>query len=644
MRADEERFYESVKDLDRESLLSGYVALHIKYEELLRNKSASDRITTEGVIQFQKLSKDYDKALNRIDQLEKTVKKLSDQLELKNRAIFGRNTEKFLDTLMSSENPPKEFEDESQTEDSDSGTEQNRIVISLAEYKRQLGEENNSNADSNNNGNKNGKHKKSGGRNRRSRLLDSLMNLPSQLIYDLDIDMLNDQYGEGNWRIAKWHEHYVVEKIENPLYVKKILTPVISSGLEHVMTTVPYRNPLKDRTYISASILADILYRKFVLALPFFRQAADYYMQGLDLSRQVIIGWVNELVPLIMTPVLKYMIQQMLLCPYHNCDETYLQVIKDGRAPGSKGFLWVHSTGELYDGNPIIIFIYEQTRGTDHLRKLLLEFHGYITCDAYISYHVLEEESGGRILTTGCMMHCRRYFALSLFVHDLKNMSEEEILQLPETKVLMLIRAIYHEEMKLRNLTARDRLAARKEYVLPKVNDLFDYIHELDNAGEHFSEKLSKAISYAVNQEKYLRRFLEDGNIPLDNGSSERYISSYSKGRANWLFADTMLGAEVNAAMYSIVETAKANKVNPYEYIKYLLEKMPEHLDEKGNVADSECLKDMMPWSDAFKTYHRECIDLRKTLYSEMFPIPVVPKPPKRVASLVPDDPGQNSA
>lgn len=644
MRADEERFYESVKDLDRESLLSGYVALHIKYEELLRNKSASDRITTEGVIQFQKLSKDYDKALNRIDQLEKTVKKLSDQLELKNRAIFGRNTEKFLDTLMSSENPPKEFEDESQTEDSDSGTEQNRIVISLAEYKRQLGEENNSNADSNNNGNKNGKHKKSGGRNRRSRLLDSLMNLPSQLIYDLDIDMLNDQYGEGNWRIAKWHEHYVVEKIENPLYVKKILTPVISSGLEHVMTTVPYRNPLKDRTYISASILADILYRKFVLALPFFRQAADYYMQGLDLSRQVIIGWVNELVPLIMTPVLKYMIQQMLLCPYHNCDETYLQVIKDGRAPGSKGFLWVHSTGELYDGNPIIIFIYEQTRGTDHLRKLLLEFHGYITCDAYISYHVLEEESGGRILTTGCMMHCRRYFALSLFVHDLKNMSEEEILQLPETKVLMLIRAIYHEEMKLRNLTARDRLAARKEYVLPKVNDLFDYIHELDNAGEHFSEKLSKAISYAVNQEKYLRRFLEDGNIPLDNGSSERYISSYSKGRANWLFADTMLGAEVNAAMYSIVETAKANKVNPYEYIKYLLEKMPEHLDEKGNVADPECLKDMMPWSDAFKTYHRECIDLRKTLYSEMFPIPVVPKPPKRVASLVPDDPGQNSA
>ncbi len=643
MRADEERFYESVKDLDRESLLSGYVALHIKYEELLRNKNASDRITTEGVIQFQKLSKDYEESLSRIDQLEKTVKKLSDQLELKNRAIFGRTTEKFLDTLMSSENPPEEFEDESQTEDCGDDPKENRVIISLDEYKKSMDEENEKDNNATKSRADSGK-KQSGKGSRKRRLLESLMNLPSQLIYDLDVDKLNADYGEGNWRIAKWHEHYVVEKIESPLYVKKILTPVISSGLEHVMTTIPYKNPLKDRTYISASIIADILYRKFVLALPFFRQAMDYYMQGLDLSRQVIIGWVNELVPLIMMPVIKHMIQLMLLCPYHNCDETYLQVLKDGRMPGTKSFLWVHSTGELFDGNPIIIFMYEPTRGTDHLRKLLLEFHGYLTCDAYISYHVCEKESNGRILVTGCMMHLRRYFALSLFVHDLNKMTEEEILQLPEIRVLMNIRAIYHEEKKLKNMTADDRLAARKEFVAPKVKELFDCIHELDASADPHSDKLSKAISYAINQETYLRRFLEDGNIPLDNGSSERYISSYSRGRANWLFADTVLGAEVNAAMYSIVETAKANKVNPYEYIKYLFEKMPEHLDEKGNVTDPECLDDMMPWSDTFHDYEIECTEKRNQLYSGMFPIPLVPKPPKKVASIAPDDSGQNSA
>ena len=642
MRADEERFYESALKMDYESLLSAYVSLHTEHEELLRTKKETDRITTEGVIQFQKLTKDYQDSLIKIEQLEKTIKKLSDQLELKNRAIFGRNTEKFLDTLASSENPPEEFEDESQTEDCDEGNNDSHTIISLDEYRKSLEEGSKGNPEGRKEG-KNAGNKKGKGL-KRSRLLDSLKGLPSQLIYDLDIDKLNSDYGVGNWRIAMWHEHYVVEKIENPLYVKKILTPVISSGLEHVMTTIPYKNPLKDRTYISASILADILYRKFFLALPFFRQAEDYSMQGLELSRQVIIGWVNELVPLIMTPVIKYMTQLMLLCPYHNCDETYLQVLRDGRAPGTKGFLWVHSTGELYDGNPIIIFIYEQTRGTDHLRKLLLEFHGYLTCDAYISYHVMEKESEGRITVTGCMMHCRRYFALSLFVKDLKNMSEEEIIQLPEVKVLMLIRAIYHEEMKLKNLAADDRLAARKEFVAPNVKAMFDYIHELEASDEPRSEKLSKAISYAINQEEYLRRFLEDGNIPIDNGSSERYIASYSRGRANWLFADTILGAEVNAAMYSIVETAKVNQVNPYEYIKYLLEKMPELLDDEGNVTDPECLKDMMPWSEAFHAYEHECICRRNSLYSSMFPEPMVPKPPKKATSLAPDDPGQNTA
>ena len=642
MRADEERFYESALKMDYESLLSAYVSLHTEHEELLRTKKETDRITTEGVIQFQKLTKDYQDSLIKIEQLEKTIKKLSDQLELKNRAIFGRNTEKFLDTLASSENPPEEFEDESQTEDCDEGNNDSHTIISLDEYRKSLEEGSKGNPEGRKEG-KNAGNKKGKGL-KRSRLLDSLKGLPSQLIYDLDIDKLNSDYGVGNWRIAMWHEHYVVEKIENPLYVKKILTPVISSGLEHVMTTIPYKNPLKDRTYISASILADILYRKFFLALPFFRQAEDYSMQGLELSRQVIIGWVNELVPLIMTPVIKYMTQLMLLCPYHNCDETYLQVLRDGRAPGTKGFLWVHSTGELYDGNPIIIFIYEQTRGTDHLRKLLLEFHGYLTCDAYISYHVMEKESEGRITVTGCMMHCRRYFALSLFVKDLKNMSEEEIIQLPEVKALMLIRAIYHEEMKLKNLAADDRLAARKEFVAPNVKAMFDYIHELEASDEPRSEKLSKAISYAINQEEYLRRFLEDGNIPIDNGSSERYIASYSRGRANWLFADTILGAEVNAAMYSIVETAKVNQVNPYEYIKYLLEKMPELLDDEGNVTDPECLKDMMPWSEAFHAYENECICRRNSLYSSMFPEPMVPKPPKKTTSLAPDDPGQNTA
>lgn len=203
----------------------------------------------------------------------------------------------------------------------------------------------------------------------------------------------------------------------------------------------------------------------------------------------------------------------------------------------------------------------------------------------------------------------------------------------------MFIREVYAEENKLKSMTADDRLLARKEFVAPKMDALFEYIHELNDSGAVFSEKLSKAISYAINQEVYLKRFLENDNIPCDNGSSERHIRRYSVGRSNWLFADTPEGAKVNAAMYSIVETAIANKVNPYIYIKYLIEKMPEHLDSDNQVTERECLKDMVPWSDAFKAYEKECNDSRNRAYADMFPAPVIPKPPQKALKEQEDSP-----
>lgn len=639
MKAGRKNFEESLNDLGEYCLRALCISMYDIIEETALRENASDRINTESAIAFRAMQKELDDTKKELEDCNKIIAKLNEQLSLKTRMIFGRHTEKFIDSLGDAQNPPEEFEDESQTEDTDDRGKKTGSLISFDDLKKSHSE-GSGKEDQDSSSNKGSKGTKNGGGRKKSRtaaLYESIMNLPMQLLYDLDIDKLNKEYGEGNWRIARWHEHFVVEKIECPLYVRRILTPVISSGLEHRMTTISYKNPIKDRTYLSAPLLADILYRKFVLALPFYRQSDDYNNWGLALSRQVIIRWVNTLVPTIMGPVIGYLTELMLECVYHQCDETYILVNRDGRAAGTKGFLWVHSTSELASCNPIILFFYEATRGTDHLRKLLLEFHGYITCDAYISYHVMEEESEGRILVTGCLMHCRRYFAIALFVNDLSGLTDEQIMEMPEVKVLILIREIYIEENKLKDMTADDRLLARKEFVEPKVVALFDYIHELKESGMVFSEKLTKAIDYAINQEVYLRRFLEDGNIPCDNGSSERHIRGYSVGRANWLFADTVTGAEVNAAMYSIVETAKANNVNPYTYIKYLIEKMPEHLDSEGNVTDRECLRDMVPWSDAFHSYERECTENRNRMYSDMFPAPVIPKPPGKTAGASKD-------
>ena len=514
-------------------------------------------------------------------------------------------------------NKTAEFEDGIRVEVEEQPEERNSRIINFTDH-------NKNKSSKPRNGNCNGSQKQ-------NRLATSMEKLPKQLIYDFDPKALDEEYGHHNWRIAFWHCHTTLEKLDSPYYAKTVYTPVISSGLEHMLTTVPYVNPLIERSSVSPSIITDILYRKFVLGLPFYRQAVDYQMNGIELLKQTIINWANRLVPKIMGPVCDYLTECLLKYKYIQNDETYIQVNKDGRGPGHKSYMWIHCSSELLSCNPIIIFCYEATRGTDHLRSFFKEFLGYITCDAYISYQVLENEKNGLITVTGCMMHCRRYFAEAFFVNNVAALSDEQLLQLSETKALMLIRDIYHEENQLKDLNCEDRTTIRNERVKPKMDLFFEYVHSLKVSNEIYSSRMNKAITYAVNQEEYLRRFLTDGNISIDNGHAERVIRSYSVGRANWLFADTVLGAEVNALMYSVVGTAKANHVNVRCYLQYLFEEIPKYLDQ----SDKGFLKDMVPWSDAYRRYEAQKKQLDEQHWQRLFPEPERPRTPRKRDSVV---------
>jgi hypothetical protein len=224
------------------------------------------------------------------------------------------------------------------------------------------------------------------------------------------------------------------------------------------------------------------------------------------------------------------------------------------------------------------------------------------------------------------MMHCRRYFAEAFFVRNVAELSDEDLKELPETKALLLIREIYQEENVLKDMTTEERLTVRKELVAPKIDAFFSYIHSLENADDIFSDRMKKAIQYAVNQESRLRLFLTDGNIPCDNGFCERIIRSYSIGRANWLFADTIDGAKVNAIMYSIVETAKANHANVQYYLQYLFEQIP--LRRAGG--DTGFMAEMMPWSDAYREYERCKRKQQQSLFGQLFPRPDRPRAPRK--------------
>lgn len=180
-----------------------------------------------------------------------------------------------------------------------------------------------------------------------------------------------------------------------------------------------------------------------------------------------------------------------------------------------------------------MVYCYEKTRGADHLREFyagLLEMI-YLTCDAYSAYPCFADESNGLIVLAGCFMHCRRSFVEAILILNLKGMADEQILALPETQAILLIREIYLAEGLLKDLSLEERLTRRKKEVLPNVNAFFEFIRGIDLNNPLLSEKLKVAVHYSLNQEIYLRRFLTDGSIPIDlNGWRKLVVSGIPIG------------------------------------------------------------------------------------------------------------------
>lgn len=153
------------------------------------------------------------------------------------------------------------------------------------------------------------------------------------------------------------------------------------------------------------------------------------------------------------------------------------------------------------------------------------------------------------------------------------------------------IQAIYREEGKLNDLSSDERLKQRQAVIKPLVDAFFAYLKTINVSKK---DKFGDAVGYALNQEKYLRVFLTDGDVPIDNNASERAIRGFCIGKKNWQMIDTIHGAKSSAIIYSIVETAKANNLKPFDYVQHLLEEIPKHMNDK----DCSFLEDLLPWSE----------------------------------------------
>lgn len=447
-------------------------------------------------------------------------------------------------------------------------------------------------------------------------------NLPTVHWYPLSPELirkLDGLYGKEQWRFMNWEGSQHLVHIPE-MYVNRIdYVPVIclKDGTQvRPFTEYPEEFPtnILPHAVLSSSEFANIVHRKFALGIPLYRQEKDLLqMTGVHLGRQDMAEWIIRAGTQGFLQVYDYLIRQERTCEYHNIDETFLQVILDGRSAATKSYLWVHKTGDLANPeHPVVVFIYEPTRATEHLRKYFPEdIAAVISCDHYIAYETLESERKN-IHIALCWMHVRRriFYAFDL-VANIKDLSEETIRESLEAKLLMLIGKIYREEMKLKHFSPEMRQEGRSQNVRPLVEEFFDILHGLDPDDPSLSHLLQDAVKYTLDAEEKLKRFLDDPSIPIDNGSAERIIRKVSVGRRAWLFCDTPDGAKALALFYSLVATAQLNNANDYYYVKYLCEHVPGGLLGPVRQLSDEELEKLMPWSEEYKAYEKHEIQSR---------------------------------
>lgn len=404
----------------------------------------------------------------------------------------------------------------------------------------------------------------------------------------LSHDELVKEFGENGWKqledAVSRKYRFVPAKVE----VDEHHTGVYAGKKDGHIVKAPHPVALLHSSPVSASLAAAIINGKYVNAVPLYRLEKEFERYGLNITRQNMANWMIRLGEEYLAVMYDHL--HKLLYDYHviQADETPVLVNHDGRPAGSKSYMWVYRTGFMYSDKPIVLYEYQRTRNTSHPREFLKAFSGICVTDGYQVYHSLEKERED-LKIAGCWVHSRRRFDKALKV--LPKGLQKESVAYPAMKQ---IQAIYREEGKLEGLPSEERLAQRQAVIKPLVDAFFVYVKKyMQEACD--KSYLEDAFQYALNQEKHLRIFLEDGDVPIDNNASERAIRGFCIGKKNWQLIDTINGAKSSAIIYSIAETAKSNNLKPYEYFNYLLTEIPKHMKDSNR----DFLNDLLPWSPA---------------------------------------------
>ena len=348
-----------------------------------------------------------------------------------------------------------------------------------------------------------------------------------------------------------------------------------------MICSAPVPAPVLTHSIAAPSSVAWIMYQKYMLSVPLYRQEKDFSRMGADLKRDMMANWVIRSSEYWLKPLYEQMHKRLLKCGIIMSDETTWQVNREkGKKASSKSYIWIHRSGSC-EGPPIILYEYTRTRSGDHAKKFLSDFHGYHVSDAYEGYEKVEG-----ITRCLCFSHLRRYYLEAIPLDSGKK-------EIPGSGGAIgrgYCNKLFRLEKKWKELTPEERKKNRLIYSVPVLDAFFAWAENTFTNNDN----LKKALKYTLNHKKYFTNFLLDGRIPLSNNLSEIAVKPVAITRKNSLFSDSPEGADASAIIFSIVNTAAANNLDAYKYLEYIFRQLPNI----NFASDGSVLDEYLPWAE----------------------------------------------
>ncbi|WP_278559780.1 IS66 family transposase [Coprobacillus cateniformis] len=382
--------------------------------------------------------------------------------------------------------------------------------------------------------------------------------------------------------------NYIPAKLEvHNIYQTTYECRTCKKGNKPYIYNAPIDAPVIPHSYATSESVAQVMVDKYVNCMPLYRQEQEWKRLGFQLSRATMANWIIIASNEWLTPIKDRMHELLLEENYTHADESPVQVLNEtGRKNTTKSYMWVYATIKE-SKHPIRIFDYTPTRAGYNPKRFLNGFKGYVITDGYQAYETLDS-----VVNVFCWAHARRKFSEAI-ISGTKNVDETIA-----GKALNKIKELFVIEREIETLKPEEKREMRQKRAKPLVEEFFSWCDKNQKAVLTGS-KTYKALQYALKHREGLSEYLEDGLLPMTNSLDERTIRLFAVGRKNWLFSTSTEGAQASATVYSIIQTAKANGLDPYKYLSCIFKYLPGH-----DIKDQTNIDYFLPWN---KHIQEEC-------------------------------------